>query len=120
MLCGEGNILLYNFGRSVGTLLNDSLILMVFQIKKAKRKAEESPWAFNPFQKHQNHKNGENSKVRLSYSVCGVCVCERERERERTNNVLAVLFLISVDTFIIRSCLAVLFVYLKVLEQKYR
>ncbi|XP_070186180.1 ubiquitin carboxyl-terminal hydrolase 36-like isoform X2 [Littorina saxatilis] len=32
------------------------------KVKKAKRKAEESPWSFNPFQKQQNHKNQDRRR----------------------------------------------------------
>ena len=64
-LCGQGNFV-YVLKICEKTLTPDSPILvMALQVKKVKRKAEESPWAFNPFQKYQNHKNEEKNKVRF-------------------------------------------------------
>lgn len=38
------------------------------KVKKVKkRKAEECPWSFNPFQKYQNQKNEEKAKWRVDY-----------------------------------------------------
>ena len=67
-LCGQGN--LFMFWSFVKSLTPNALISrMALQVKKVKRKAEESPWAFNPFQKYQNHKNEDKNKVKFGSCV---------------------------------------------------
>ena len=55
------------------------------QVKKAKKKKEESPWAFNPFQKYQNHVNNQKLQVRavigqgtLQYILPSQCILPSE------------------------------------------